>query len=126
MSVRIDIKGDKELAAALKKAGNAGPKALDAALYAEATEIFAESQKIVPVDTGVLRASGVVEGPKNGEVLIGYGGAAKSYALVQHENLEYRHAEGKSAKYLEKPFTEALTGLKSRLAQRVVNELEAS
>jgi 1-acyl-sn-glycerol-3-phosphate acyltransferase len=81
--------------------------AMPQVLTEEASIIFRESQKIVPVKTGILRASGTIMPPtKKGrkwQVTIGYGGAASSYALAQHENLQYRHQEGKSAKYLEIP-----------------------
>lgn len=81
--------------------------AMPQVLTEEAQIIFRESQRLVPVKTGVLRASGQIVPPRkkgsNWEVVIGYGGAASSYALEQHENLRYRHKEGKSAKYLEIP-----------------------
>ena len=81
--------------------------AMPQVLMEEAQLVFRDSQRLVPVDTGALRASGQIIPPrKKGtkwEVVIGYGGAAKSYALEQHENLRYRHKEGKSAKYLETP-----------------------
>jgi len=81
--------------------------AMPQVLMEEAQLIFRESQRIVPVKTGVLRASGQIVPPrKKGdkyEVVIGYGGAASAYALKQHENLQYAHKEGKTAKYLEIP-----------------------
>lgn len=81
--------------------------AMPQVLNEEAQLIFRDSQRLVPVKTGVLRASGQIVPPRkkgnNYEVVIGYGGAASSYALEQHENLLYRHKEGKSAKYLEIP-----------------------
>lgn len=93
------------------------PKAIDKALFTEANRIFRKSQRIVPVDKGFLRASGVVEGPVNHEVLIGYGGPAASYALIVHEDPDAKHKSGKSYKYLETPFMEALAGMESRLAK---------
>jgi hypothetical protein len=92
------------------------PSALDKALYAEGLQIFRASQKLVPVKFGTLKGSGVIEGPTNGEVFIGYGGAAASYALYVHENMEAKHKKNKSAKFLEIPFTEALNGMDERLA----------
>jgi hypothetical protein len=54
----------------------------------------------VPVDTGALRASGRVEGPRSDlTVLLSFGDAATSYALRQHEELDYRHPVGE-ARYL--------------------------
>ena len=113
------LEGSEELQAALRQAGTRGPAALEAALYAEGLQIFAASQAVVPVDTGILRGSGVVEAARDGSVLIGYGGPATPYALTVHEDLEARHKEGKTAKYLEAPFTSALQGMAQRLADRV-------
>lgn len=55
----------------------------------------------VPVDTGVLRSSGQVEGPTGikGDVILSFGGAAAPYALVQHENTQFAHKVGE-ARYL--------------------------
>jgi hypothetical protein len=114
-----DLEGADELMAALQAAGSRGPDLLDAALYNEALQIFAESQQIVPVDTGTLRNTGVVEPPKDGTVLIGYGGPATPYALTVHEDLEAGHKEGKTAKFLERPFTSALNGLEGRLSAAI-------
>lgn len=54
----------------------------------------------VPVDTGALRASGRAVGPRpDDSVLLGFGGTAVPYALVQHERLDYHHDVGE-ARYL--------------------------
>lgn len=57
----------------------------------------------VPVDKGILRASGRADGPEQGSrgprVTLSFGGAAAPYALVQHEVLTYRHTVGE-ARYL--------------------------
>jgi hypothetical protein len=103
----------------LEKMRNDVPKAIDKAIYTEALRIFRKSQRIVPVDKGFLKASGVIEGPTNHEVLIGYGGPAASYALYVHEDPDAKHKAGKSYKYLETPFMEALAGMEKRLAQEV-------
>jgi hypothetical protein len=93
------------------------------ALYQEANDIFNESQRVVPVRTGVLRASGHVTEPtrtsQHVEVIIGYGGAAASYALIVHENLRARHAPPTMAKYLWGPVTVASFGIEKRLLDRM-------
>lgn len=53
----------------------------------------------VPVDKGILRASGMVEQPEPLAVDISFGGAAAPYALVQHERLDFHHTVGE-ARYL--------------------------
>jgi len=53
----------------------------------------------VPVDTGALRSTGRVEGPKGNEVELSFGGAAADYALKVHEEVEIPHRVGE-ARYL--------------------------
>lgn len=104
---------------------------LDKALYAEAAAIFRKSQRIVPVDRTYLKQSGTIEGPTNNEVLISYGGTATPYAMIVHERImspsgkkiEYSRP-GKSAKYLEKPFMDAIPGMEERLAKIVEGAAE--
>lgn len=61
--------------------------------------LLTESRKIVPLDEGTLeRSSRVVRDGLEGGVVYD-----TVYARIQHENLEYRHAPGREAKYLEKP-----------------------
>jgi len=90
------------------------PAAVKEALIEEAMEIFAKSQKQVPVDTGRLRDSGIVGEGQHGDVTIAYG---TDYALPVHERTEVKHTVGK-AKFLEDPFLEAIPGLESRLLAR--------
>ena len=74
------------------------------ALEALGNEIKSLSQSRCPVDSGALRGSAQVvrQGDK---VIIGYGGAASSYSIAQHENLQYHHPVGQ-AKFLESAFDE--------------------
>ncbi len=53
----------------------------------------------VPVDTGALRSSGRVEGPKLNAVTLSFGGAAAPYAIKVHEELDTPHTVGE-ARYL--------------------------
>jgi hypothetical protein len=109
----------------------AGPEALLLASQAVANEsqiIFRNSQRIVPVATGTLRRSGVLDAPKQSgksiTVEMGYGGAANAYALKQHEDLSLRHKEGKSAKYLEKPLMERAKNLREVLLRKMQRYFE--
>ncbi len=47
----------------------------------------------VPVDKGPLRASGRVESIGS-EVHLSFGGVAGAYALIQHEEMSFRHTVG--------------------------------
>lgn len=61
--------------------------------------VLAESRRLVPLEEGTLERSGRV-------TIDGLEGAVTYdtvYAVVQHEELTYRHAPGRQAKYLEQP-----------------------
>ena len=98
----FDISGLKEVYKELKiteeeimKAALKGQKTL-------ALNILAESQKIVPVDTGTLQRSGHID-TKDNITTISYN---TPYALKQHEDATLNHPKGGEAKYLERPFNE--------------------
>lgn len=66
----------------------------------EATEVLlAQAVDLAPFEEGILTTSGTAtaEGTK------GRVGFNTKYALVQHERLDFRHPNGRQAKYLEKP-----------------------
>lgn len=102
--------------------------AMEQALYAEAQNILADSRKEVPFLTGALSASGRVHDPytanKTAMVEITYGGAAGgevdvNYAILQHENTSFVHAEGRKSHYLEDPVLRAKEGMQDRLAKKI-------
>lgn len=128
--VTVTWTGIKELETRLREASaEKATRALSVALYREALRIFAESQRITPVDTGALRGSGVVTEPRvtgtTVEVVIGYGGPAAPYAVYVHEIPPPPNTStgGRSAthnpptqwKYLEDPFNAAAEGISERL-----------
>lgn len=127
MDVRVELEGADRLARMFKKATDSGTiRDLEQAVFGTANAVLNESKKIVPVDTGTLKDSGRVERPKVDEdgieVEITYGGAASRYALIVHENMNARHADGKSAKYLEIPVKAAeATFVKSVLGRYARN-----
>lgn len=115
MKSGIELRGLKKLVKQMERM-EGGERMLAQALYGEASVVLNESKKIVPVETGNLRASGRVERPVTGRgqasVEITYGGAAAPYALIVHEvptnsggrwGTGMKHAPGKSWKYLEIP-----------------------
>ena len=99
-------------------------RAVAGAVTDEAEAIMADSKEhYCPVDTGVLRTSGIVLpaviAATGVEVEMGYGGNASSYALEVHENLSANHPVG-MAKYLEIPFLAAgSNGITGRIAANV-------
>ena len=61
-----------------------------------------ESVKVAPKDTGMMEKSAQVTMSADGKT--GYVSYDTPYAIRQHEELDFRHAEGRIAKYLELPF----------------------
>lgn len=135
----MNVRGFREAIANIKKISKDVEKAAKAAVFEEATNILAESQKQVPVDTGALRASGFVAFPEVAggviSVSIGYGGPAGrraavggsnsvevGYAWIVHENLTSFHPVG-NAKYLELPHMYARAGMADRIAARIAEKL---
>ena len=106
MAKVVYIKGVKEVLLNIRKfkplMGNNIARGLKrAGLYLQR-----ESQKIVPVEFGNLKNSAFTRAEGTGwntVVLVGY---TMFYAVYVHENLEARHAPGKTAKYLETPLRE--------------------
>ena len=92
-------------------------KALRAALRREGEAIMTASKRLCPVDTGTLRSTGTVEGPKEAGnelfLILGYGGAAQGYAATVHEK-PVPHRPPTQSKFLEQPFMEALAGMSDR------------
>jgi hypothetical protein len=119
------LEGDLELKAMLEAAREKSPLAVAQAIYEEANLIFAKSQVLVPVDTGVLRGSGGVSAPQKGTtgyfVDIFYGGPAADYALYVHEIIGNYHKPPTQAKYLEQPFMEALPQIQNNISRRIIH-----
>lgn len=106
-----------------RKTTEATISAVGQALNEEAQIMFRNSQRRVPVDFGDLRRSGTILPPRKvgnyWELEMGYGGAAKDYAMVQHERPDFKHKNGRTWKYLEIPVRERIPDLEKRLATRV-------
>ena len=119
--------------------------AIDAAKYAmvENTEaLLGKAMRIVPHDKGMLEGSGSARvnevevahgnddgsmsqngmppGAVPGSTIVGTVSFNTPYAARQHEELSYRHKEGRQAKYLESPLKEFI----SRFAQNIANAIK--
>ena len=109
------VTGEKDVIAALTEWQIKYPRATSAAVYAEGLRIYTRSQEQVPVDTGRLRASGILFPTKTRglkfSVVIAYG---TDYGLDVHERTEIGHVVGK-AKFLEDPWREAQGGILQRI-----------
>jgi len=60
-----------------------------------------ESVKVAPKDTGLMEKSAQVTISEDRKT--GFVSYDTPYAIRQHEELDYKHAEGRIAKYLELP-----------------------
>lgn len=113
-------------------------EALEAALFVDAEQTMTEAKALVPVDEGVLRASGFVNLPERTPtsvvVEMGFGGPAGSgnmgesnpedvgYAVYVHEDLAASHTVGQ-AKYLEAPLNRRRPGFAQRIVDRIKRRL---
>ncbi len=122
-NVSFEFSGSSELQAALSRLTETAPIHGAGVMVEEAESIMANSKDIVPVDWGILKGSGTVLPPEivdsRAEVVMGYGGAAAHYTIIQHENLEFKHSPGQQAKFLEQPAREAVVGMEGRVAQKL-------
>lgn len=124
------LEGDETLRRFLLTSKKETPLAVSQAVWEEANLIFAKSQRLVPVDTGVLRGSGGVSSPQpmaggGTYVDIFYGGPAAPYALYVHEIIENYHKAPTQAKYLEQPFMESIPMLQRNIARRIIRVASA-
>lgn len=118
----FEIEGMDALQAALRASPERALENLGAALWNEANSIMTDAKDQTPVKWGTLRASGTVQMPTfegtEVEVVLGFGGAAQAYAVIQHERTDFHHTSGK-AHYLSDPMTEHEHGMEERLAEDV-------
>jgi hypothetical protein len=117
----------EQVAAQLRRHLEAARKAAERALYEGGSIIMTEAKKRAPLDVGTLRNSGYVTLPKReGDevfVEVGFGGAAKAYAVKQHEELSYHHEVGE-AKYLENAINAKEQEIRDRIARLADRALE--
>lgn len=128
--MKIELLGAKELGTLLARSGPAAIPALTQALNEEAQLGMRASQKIVPHADGILRGSGTIQPPvisgHTVSITMGYGGAAKRYALAQHE-LPLTHPDPTNPKssplgqmkYLEAPMRARLKNIEKNIAKRI-------
>ena len=119
------LEGLDDLQKVLRNLKDQSGEVMGQALYEEANVIFANSQVLVPVDTGVLRGSGGVSAPQMGTrgyfVDIFYGGPAAPYALIVHEIIGNYHNPPTQAKYLERPLMDRVPAIQQNLSKRILH-----
>ena len=82
--------------------------------------IFDTSQVLVPVDKGRLKRSGFIEtrrGVRGVSASVGYAKSGRPhYAVLVHERLEFQHAAGTQAKFLEEAVNRHVDEIGPRIA----------
>lgn len=79
--------------------------------------VLAASNAIVPLDEGPLQRSGKVDVDE--ERLEGTVSYDTPYAVIQHENLDYKHAPGRQAKYLETALNQNRNAVRDAVAREL-------
>lgn len=86
-------------------------------LYLGAEHVLGESNKVVPLDERPLQDSGTASvDPSSLTGMVSYD---TPYAVRQHEEMDYRHAPGRTAKYLERPFNAERDAVQALIAAEV-------
>lgn len=106
--IKLQLKGLNGVIHNLERNTARWEEAVATGLYLVGNNIMTKSKREVPVDTGLLKASGYVTLPQaqgdRVEVQLGYGGnGSRDYAVIQHERMDYRHPNGGKAKFLQDP-----------------------
>ena len=105
MKATVRMVGVDGMIRAINDISKGTPKAVMRSMEAKgAKRILKRTIPLTPKDTGALRASGAVypvraQGTRF-SATVGFGGPGVRYALIQHEEMSYRHPVGQ-AKYLE-------------------------
>ena len=125
------MKGADQLRANLARLAAEAPAALAHAVRSVALDVQSRAQDNCPVETGDLQASAhtiFVEGPRGVTATVVFNATTpdggSSYALAQHERLDFKHpnppnAPPRGAKYLERALTEVERDFTARIAEGV-------
>lgn len=89
-------------------------------LFLAAEHVLGISNDVVPLDESELQRSGVASADESS--LTGAISYDTSYAVIQHERLDFRHAPGRTAKYLEN----SLNGARGEVAAIIAAEVRRS
>jgi hypothetical protein len=100
-----------------KLAGRRAREAAARGLGLAMEHLLTESRKQVPIEEGTLERSGVAVVDEQN--LVGAVSYDTIYAVRQHEELGWRHDEGRKAKYLEDPHREEADTMLALIATQI-------
>jgi hypothetical protein len=90
-------------------------------LLLSAEHVLGQSNEVVPLDEAELQRSGVASVDEASlTAAVSYD---TPYAVVQHERLDFRHAPGRTAKYLENSLNAARQEVAAILAAQIRRSL---
>lgn len=122
----MTLRGSFDASDVLRAAALAGERIKAAAALGvrDAAEyVLGEAKDLVPHETGRLQNSGRVSvDDENLRATISFD---TPYAVVQHENMTYRHDPGRSAKYLEIPLQSSGQQVRDLITRRIADELRS-
>ncbi|MEU2443560.1 minor capsid protein [Streptomyces althioticus] len=94
MALNFRLNFDRSVAGQMRAAAARG-------LLLGAEHVLTEAQNLVPLDEGALQNTGTASVDEGSlTAMVSYD---TPYAARQHEELDWRHAPGRQAKYLEQP-----------------------
>lgn len=103
-----------DVARAIKKAAGDG-------LYEGAEMLLEEANRTVPHQDGTLMLSGTPSVDREAlEAAVSYD---TPYSVVQHERLDFRHSDGRRAKWLELSLEENRSQIQEHIAKRIRDAL---
>lgn len=114
----VSVKGLQNLESIVNEIPNRTMKGIEKAMGI----IYDASQPLVPVDTGALKRSGVIETVDNGMKIKYHSENPKNgynYAVIQHENMSFNHRVGQ-AKYLEDAIKNNMDKIEDAIVKEVI------
>lgn len=88
-----------------------------------AEHVLGEARKIVPHDEGTLERSGRASNEKTRTGARASVSFDTPYAVVNHEDLSFRHKKGRKAKYLETPLNKNKGTIREIVAAAIRKQL---
>lgn len=90
-------------------------------LHLATEHLLAESRRVVPLEEGTLERSGTAS--VDDSELRGCVAYLPEYAIYQHEALDWKHAPGRQAKFLEQPLQTESKTMNDIIAAQIRREL---